>query len=168
MAARNYFPSRRHRKWRYQTLFNVQEDSNILQWAGRGYFRSPKATSGRELTISGLTSGRPLTSVALCGGLLATRNVCTPYGPLTAISGPPGSGNMTETALTNSQYTTSYSTFIQYTNLTATVWPLGTTSGLGATGSGDTRPRLTPKSTLTFGSGPEEANSGLRKLLPVR
>jgi len=135
LAARNYFWSRRHRKWRHQTLFNVQEDSNSLQWTGRGYFRSPKTTSGREITISGLTSSRPLTSVALCGGLLVT---------------------------TQRMYT-----FIQYTDLTTTVWPLGTTSGLGATGSGDIRPRLTSKSTLTFGSGPEEANSGLRKLLPV-
>ena len=72
LAARNYFWSRRHRKWRHHTSFNVQEDSNSLQWAGQGYFRSPKITSGQEITISGLTSARPLTSVALCGGLLAT------------------------------------------------------------------------------------------------
>ena len=74
---------------------------------------------------------------------------------------------MAETTSTNSQYTTSYSTFIQYMDLTATVWPLDTTSGLGATGNGDIRHRLTSKSTVTFRSGPEEANSGLLKLLPV-
>ena len=45
---------------------------NIPQWAGGSYFRSPKTTSGRKTTVSGLTSGRPLTSVALCTGLLAT------------------------------------------------------------------------------------------------
>ena len=72
LAARNYFRSVWHRKLRNQTSFNVQDDPNALQWAGGSYFRSPKTTSGRVITISGFRSGRLLTSAALCVGLLAT------------------------------------------------------------------------------------------------
>jgi len=43
----------------------------------------------------------------------------------------------------NSQYPTSYSTLIQYMDLTATVWLLETTSGLGDTGSDVIRRWLT-------------------------
>jgi len=57
---------------------------------------------------------------------------------------------MAETAETNSQYPTSYSTLIQHINPTATVWPLKTTSGLNDTGSDVIRPQLTSKKTLTL------------------
>jgi len=57
---------------------------------GRKLLPPPKTTSGWPPTVSGLTSGRPLTSVALCGGLLETtqRLAYAPYGPPTAVSGP--------------------------------------------------------------------------------
>jgi len=64
LAARNYFRSGRRRKWRNQTPFNVQEDPRTLQWDGGSHFRFPKTASGRVISISGLTSGRRMTSAA--------------------------------------------------------------------------------------------------------
>ena len=65
-------PPQRTRNTRLPIRFYYNIRTNCHRLAARNYFRSPKTTSGREITISGLTSGRPLTSVALCGGLLAT------------------------------------------------------------------------------------------------
>ena len=52
-------------------------------------------------------------------------------------------------------------------DLAPTVRPPASTSGLGDTGNEAIRRRLTSKETLTFHSEPEEATSGLQKLLPV-
>jgi len=60
-----------------------------------------------------------------------------------------GSRNMTESALMNSQYSTSFSTLIQYMDLSATVWPLKTTSGFGETRNGVGERRLTSNKTVT-------------------
>jgi len=79
-----------------------------------------------------------------------------------------GSRNVAETAQTDSQYTTSYSTLVQYMDLTGTVRPLRTTSGLGDTGNEVIRHRSMANNTLIFHTGPVEATSGLRKLLAVR
>jgi len=65
LATRNYFRSWRHRKWRHMTLFNVQEDSYIIKWAGGGYFWSPETTSVREITISGFMACLRLMSGAV-------------------------------------------------------------------------------------------------------
>jgi len=70
-----------------------------------------------------------------------------------------GNRNMTETAYTNSQYSTSYSTLIQYMDVTATVWPLETTSGLGDTGSDVIRCRMTSK-RLTVDRRDNSHNNG--------
>jgi len=48
----------------------------------------------------------------------------------------------------NSQYPTSFSTLIQYMDLSATVWPLKTTSGFGKTGNSVGERRLTSNATL--------------------
>jgi len=129
--------------------------------------RPPETTSGRKTTVSGLTSGRPLTSVALCTGLLATTRRLRTLRDADGRFHPNRKWKYCGSRLNVLAIHDFLFDFNTIYGLTATVWPLETTSGLGATENGDIRPCLTSKRTLTVCSGPDEATSGLRKLLPV-
>jgi len=130
----NYFRFDGNRKYCH---LNSQVNNSKASGRQKSTSDSPGDKPRRISTFRWTGSSIPVVGwhpVALCASLLATtqRNMRLTGGnshrqPFFAKT---GSRNMAETTSANSRYPTSYSTLIQYMDISTTVWPLKYTSGL--------------------------------------